>query len=68
MTGYESKVATLLSLAAMLKGRIALNDRTAETHPDPVARREARVRADAYRLVLLDIDARLVAHAKAGLA
>jgi hypothetical protein len=60
-----SKLEGSTALERRLMGRLELNRRTAETHPDPTARQTASVRADAYETALIDLRELLVFAAKA---
>jgi hypothetical protein len=43
-------------LVERLRDRREMNLKTAAMHPEPEARRDAKIRADTYELVLLDIE------------
>lgn len=43
-------------LSDRLSARMKMNVTTSELHPDPLVRRAAKARADAYRTALLDVD------------
>lgn len=47
-------------LSDRLSARMKMNLTTSELHPDPLVRRAAKARADAYRTALLDVDDLLI--------
>lgn len=49
--------AALQRAKTLIEGRIAMNERTAATHPDVFSRVTAKARVDAYRSAILDIEA-----------
>lgn len=47
--------ASLQTFRRVLEGRLGMNVRNAEIHPDPAVRKEAEIRVSCYRLALSDL-------------